>query len=489
MPKKKRKNPKKKPSYSTLEQHKRQGRELIPPLRQMDQLSFHSWVDERLPEMLWAALLIAHLPRESALSIFREVARYAQKFEDFDSREHIDATLSGFAHLESDSTANIIGILTSDAHRRRVLRPLALLEDLPGQEHWKKALGSPDESEDWEMLKIAVAYTLDHQSEEATNCRWARAVFLVLAGTVNFGPTLEETAKEILYYPDYGQMPKVRPSIRSLEGALGGPSTTESDFVSKFWSQCMVRTACETVNLPAEPEQVHVGTTLQRVNDTYARLTEHADRTRTTTATDARHDAVFGIALYALSILQELMRVGTSQSLSARMLLRTLLECFVTLAYLVKNDSSDLWQSYRAFGAGQTKLAFMKLDQSEEQVGYVKVETLKQLANEDMWQEFVPVNLGHWEKSNLRKMSQDADAKSEYDNYYGWTSAFSHAHWGAVRDTVFQICQNPLHRLHRIPMSAPRTQEDVILDACQLVDKVLTEVCKVYPGFDKRTSL
>jgi hypothetical protein len=432
-----------------------------------------------------------HLPRESALSVFREVADYAKKFEDSDSdsRKHIDATLSGFAQLGPDSTTDIIGILTSDAYRRWALRPLALLEDLPGQEYWREALGSPDESEDWEMLKVAIAYTLDHQSEEATDCRWARTIFSVLAGKVKFAPTLKEVAKEIFYYPDYGEMPKVRPSIRAFEGSLGGLGATASDFASKFWSQCMTRTVCETVNLPAEYEQIHAGTTLQNVNDIYTWLVEHADLTRTTTATDARHDAVFGIALYALSILQELMRIGASQSISARMLLRTLLECFVTLTYLVKHDSSDLWQSYRAFGAGQTKLAFMKLDQSEEQVYYVKVETLEQLANEDMWQEFTPINLGHWEKSNLHKMSQDAGTKPEYDNYYGWTSAFSHAHWGAVRDTVFQTCQNPLHRLHRIPRSSPRTQEDVISDACQLVDKILAKVSKVYPGFDNRVSL
>ena len=148
MPKKKRKSSKKTRSYSALDRHKRQGRELIPPLRQIDQLRFRSWVDTRLPEMIWAALLVVHLPRESALSIFREIAEYARKFEDVNAelRKHINATLSGFAQLDADSTADIIGILTSDAARRRVLRPLALIEDLPGQEHWRKALDSPNDS-------------------------------------------------------------------------------------------------------------------------------------------------------------------------------------------------------------------------------------------------------------------------------------------------------------------------------------------------------
>jgi len=154
----------------------------------------------------------------------------------------------------------------------------------------------------------------------------------------------------------------------------------------------------------------------------------------------------------------------------------------------VKHDSDELWQSYRVYGAGQVKLAFMKLNESEEQVGYVKPEALERLANEDMWLEFLPINLGHWEKTNLRVMSQQADAKDEYDRYYGWTSAFSHGLWGSVRDTILQTCQNPLHRLHRIPRTT-RALEDVVPDACRLVDQILADVSKAYPRFDVRVSL
>jgi len=318
---------------------------------------------------------------------------------------------------------------------------------------------------------------------------WASLIFFVLSGKVKFGPNLRHIAEEILRYPTHGDSAKVYSTVRSAEGAFGGFQSLESDFVDRFWSQCMAQSACTPENQPIELEEISVGTTLERVNEAYARLVDHTNQTRTTTATDARHDAVFGIGLYAISILQELMRFGAAQTISAQMQLRTLLECFLTLAYLAEKDSDELWQSYRSFGAGQTKLAYLKLDQSEEQVGYVKLEVLHQLANEDRWQEFVSINLGHWEKSNLRKMSQDAGTKLDYDNYYGWTSAFVHGHWGAVRDAVFETCLNPLHRLHRIPRPAPRTQEDVVSDACRIVDKTLETISKVYPTFAYRVTL
>jgi hypothetical protein len=96
----------------------------------------------------------------------------------------------------------------------------------------------------------------------------------------------------------------------------------------------------------------------------------------------------------------------------------------------VKRDSDESWRSYRAHGVGQAKLAFIELEEGEDRLGYVKTEALERLANEDMWQEFVPINLGHWEKTNLRTMSQQGNVKVEYDQYYGWTSTFSHGHWG-----------------------------------------------------------
>jgi hypothetical protein len=46
--------------------------------------------------------------------------------------------------------------------------------------------------------------------------------------------------------------------------------------------------------------------------------------------------------------------------------LRTVLECYVTLAYLMKKNDEALWRSFRVYGAGQGKLAFLKIDESEE---------------------------------------------------------------------------------------------------------------------------
>ena len=79
-------------------------------------------------------------------------------------------------------------------------------------------------------------------------------------------------------------------------------------------------------------------------------------------------------------------------------------------------------------------------------------------------------------------MATESDAKEIYDGYYGWSSGFVHAQWGAVRDTDFITCHNPLHRLHRIPRAFPRRQASVERDAASLLNGMIDLVDLLYRG-------
>ena len=143
---------------------------------------------------------------------------------------------------------------------------------------------------------------------------------------------------------------------------------------------------------------------------------------------------------------------------------------------------------YRAYGTGQAKLAYLKLVEREHDdlPKHVDVGTLERLANEDMWQEFVSIDVGQWADLTVRKMADEAAVKDVYDAYYVWPSGFAHGHWGAVRDFVFDICANPLHRFHRIPRSMRLDMQDVCFDAIDLMNRILDLVDRSYPGLSER---
>ena len=479
-------------NYSTILDHKRQGKKLIPPFVHNFDMTYASWKDDRLPEKLWAVLLVTHLPRENALNVFRRVAKYIEDLPEDDKFD--DVTHTGLSKLPYERLDDVLAIITHQQEQREVLVSLLLLDELPGREAWEQALNIESVSEDWTPLMKSVWHTLWHQEQESTDCRWLTVLCKMMAGKMKCAFENPEESRqwvnEILYYPNEGDLSKVSASIRAAEIQIGFGQSHQSEWAAKFWRQCLAKTPCFPINTNFPSTQNLKGTTREHLSKVYNLLVEHTDHTRTTSSVDARHDTVFGLGLYSLSLLQELLQVGSNHSISGRTTLRTIVESFITLAYLAKKDDPELWQKYRVYGTGQAKKAFLKLDDSENEIpSFVDRNTLEQLANEDRSQEFQTIDLGHWAEMNLRKMSEDAGVKDVYDRFYDWTSIFSHGHWPAIHDVVFNTCGNPLHRLHRIPRQYPRTLPDVVPDACQLVDKILEIVSQLYPHFQDRVTL
>ena len=89
------KSKRKERSYSAVDEHRREGKKLIPPLLNLPNLKPASWINDRLPEVLWAAILISHLPRELALAHFRRVADFARNLATEGQQAPGDLTHSG----------------------------------------------------------------------------------------------------------------------------------------------------------------------------------------------------------------------------------------------------------------------------------------------------------------------------------------------------------------------------------------------------------
>jgi hypothetical protein len=470
-------------NHSLLEHHHRSGKQLTPPMLAIPNLQLASWSDDRLPEMLWAALLVTTLGREAALNIFRGVAASARKLEAMGVTA--EATLSGIALLTDEARGHVFDVLRRSRGAINALRPLLLFEKLPAREAWQAIIPTDPEAEDWGAVVEAVARCFDHQSQEATDCRWVRTMFVILNGKLYFQEGMKDLGEEFFRYPDKGDLRKVRPFIRAIEGSLSSfPGAGNTQWSTDFWAQCLRDTGCVPISLTDDPMPA-VGTSVEVVRAIQERLQAFSMEVRGSTKVDARLEGTFGLAAYALNLLAEVLRIGNSTSILGRIALRALLEVYVTLSYLVTKDDEDLWLEYRRYGSGQAKLAFLKLEGDGGKLPEsINVGLLESLASEDRWLELVSINLGNWGKSNLRRMSEDGGTKPAYDRFYDWTSAFVHGNWAAVRNSMYDLCGNPLHRYHRILRRDAREQEDVVADATDLCEEVLKLVSKAFPSFD-----
>jgi hypothetical protein len=223
------------------------------------------------------------------------------------------------------------------------------------------------------------------------------------------------------------------------------------------------------------------------INDVREALLAHWFTSLSTTGLNPKHDGVFGFGFFALACLAEMSMGPLSSAITGRLLLRSLTECRISLAYLVRCGNDEMWKKFRSYGAGQAKLALLK---HEEMAGqkprFVTQEALETLANEDYFQEYVEIDLGHWAGKDLRRLAEESNTKDDYDRYYGWASGFVHGQWGAIRDSNFTHCLNPLHRFHRIPLPMHRMLEPTIADAMHLVNSILNDVSTAYPDLDSR---
>ena len=98
---KKRKNSRRQQkNYSAIQDHKRQGKELISSWRQIPNVQPVSWMNDRLPDMLWAALLVTHFPQDHVLNVFRLVIKYIDTLPE--DKQFGDITHTGLSKLPSE---------------------------------------------------------------------------------------------------------------------------------------------------------------------------------------------------------------------------------------------------------------------------------------------------------------------------------------------------------------------------------------------------
>lgn len=484
-------------SFSNIGQHQVLGKTLQPPLRQLPNATLTSWQDDHLPSVLWAALLTQTLPRDEYLACFREIITHcAPWFDDSGPLRHRADTapspsvMNFDAILDFDSLATIADDLFEEFIRiplahplgRQALRPLLFLTTPPGIERWKRSLATEIATEDLALLAGAVARCLNHQSESSTDIRWFKVALPIIAGRMRFGQNLAERAREILDFPNRGDLRSVRPSIRAAEMSMRRQPIPA--WIHAFWEELGRGTDCvDPTDLQSEVKLTPSRLNPRNVFGCRSDLIQRFFEVKSTERTDARLDGAFGLTLYALSILITVAATRTQETMLGRLAIRTLVEARVTLAYLAKRDDPKVWSQWRIYGAGQVKLAFLKAQEATGDLPvFYDTEELQRLANEDIWQEYLDIDLGHWTKGNLRWMATECGEKDLYDRFYGWSSGFVHAQWGAVRDTDFVTCHNPLHRLHRIPRLISRRQESVEADAIELTNGMIDLLDGLYKG-------
>lgn len=469
-------------NFSGLESHKKEGSVLKPPFMTME-MNPMSWTNNSAPEMLWAFLVASLFDRRDYLGCFREISQWANKNLNREGpaegempiQPDVIPDLTRLSELSIELLKEFVGIIVRHPLGYAALRPLLLYESLPGLSKWKETLQIEPYESDVNTVGKATIPMLDHQSEISTDIRWLKFVTSIFSGSVKFPIKLKERVEEMVHFPNKGDLRAVRPFIRSGEMMLR--RNPPSKWVTDFWSESYERTDCiDPTSIDDYPPSSANHLNPKHLMDIRLEIVSAFHDHAKTTEVEAKLEGVTGLCLYGIALILELQFYRTDARITGRLILRTLVEVYITLKYLVSKNDDTLWMSWRVYGNGQAKLAFLKAEEySEDKPSFIEPSELEVLANEDRWMEFLNIDVGHWDKSTLRNMATEAGIKNIYDRYYQWTSTFTHGHWCATRDVNFIICHNPLHRLHRIPRLVHRSANSVMEDAVSLMNLMFDE--------------
>lgn len=417
-------------NQSSLDQHTKKGKQLIAPMNNIQNMKMVSWGNDRLPKYLWVALILTQMDRQAAISKIKYILKTMSEFP----KEIIpnDISIISISKMPDDKLENFVLELSSRFGLKKILTPILMFDSLPKKNIWQKYIEPINDKErNQEIIENAILKTYFHQSQEATDCRWARYLYKVLIGKMKF-PDIEYE-KAILDYPNFGDMREIRPFIRAseinfdLHESFENSDETDKKYVDLFWKENFEKSDCKIDNYQligiARNEEL-----IGKVKKIIDELILHYENNIINTDIDEKLDSVFGISIFSLRIFEEMIEAGLSYSILGRHTLRTITECYITLKYLETENNDDKWKLYRNYGNGQAKLNYLRMEEKELNPNYIKKEVLSNIADEDMWKEFVNMNFGNWDGANLRLMSQKSGTEEEYNKYYGWTSGLIHGH-------------------------------------------------------------
>ena len=140
----------------------------------------------------------------------------------------------------------------------------------------------------------------------------------------------------------------------------------------------------------------------------------------------------------------------------APIILRTMVDNYITLAWIFAKPEERA-KEFVMYGLGQEKLTLEHLKETLRQRGEDRdlkffIESkelwLQSQRNPDMTE----VNVGSWSGENIRKMAEDVGCLDFYRHAFLPFSCATHNMWNHISRYNLQICKNPLHRYHCVPI-------------------------------------
>jgi hypothetical protein len=472
-----------KKNVSSLSQHrldKKKGIVLTPfNDRLRDALKFTSWSKDRLPEYLWLGLILLHYGRkEGILKAGRILYEISKSINSLSYPR-----LSSIFNLTDDHQRIVYQIIYSVIDIE-VLSPLTVLYKNKTHPIFTEYFFVPSLSvEDRiDVLSKTIELYFPPQSNEATDLRFLALSLLLFGGRLIL-PHDSHAIESFENYPytehEDEKMRIYRPTIRSME--MMGLIEDNIQFILDFWRNIGMIIPCKPIALIFDQDSEDCTAFISECQ----KLLEYILSTnKEKSLSDDKFHVIVGSINYALKIFIEINGKGLSNCILGRHGLRTVIEVYIILKYLLKQEieKPNIWEEYKLYGISKYKLTLLKARETTlDNTSHFVPPIADAIVNEIMWEEFIDVDLKYFDKLGIREKSIEVSEKELYDLFYDYDSSFTHALWGAIRESAMLKCDNAAHHYHCIPdIHSSQNLPNVKTDAIKIIKKLFALLTNIY---------
>ena len=468
---------------SKLSEHTFKKGRFITPLNSLPMMQEledeKSWTYGRMPEYIWIGLILKYFGREEGLKKSYYIISKIHNVAPDLYTVRLSQILKLDTNIQEEIYEYIISLGVKDA-----ISPLTIF--LTGSQapvfakyFYSYKQGIEDRCK---AIVETMSEIMDHQSNEATDIRFVAVYFNILSGKMHL---LKEQVNLLISYPASKHIDEImrmaRPTIRSLEMMILTFENTDSEYLKGFWRCVSEMTECDifVINFPEENRSITAY--MESLHEVFVYLSELLIASN---LLDEKMNVLLGIATYSYKRLKEIYRHQLFNSISGRSCVRVLIEDYIMMKYLMKNEAvhENIWRDYQLYGMGLYKLVLARHRESDcLEESHFDEKYIEALVNEFQGEEFINMDTRYFDKQNIRSKSESVNEKSLFGLYYDYDSSFEHGLWGAIRESSLLKCNNPAHKYHCVPdIEDEIVLKTVLPDCVMIMNKTILFLNELY---------
>lgn len=442
------------------------------------------WLEDLVPEYLWAASFVARDADEGLFRLARVLDTMTGSLGD-DEAQLLDGTLSSFDALTQPLRAKVIAGLR-EARLSEMAVPVGFAHAIrmypsaPGS--WLAELVRlPDDHVDPEVaesyLNRAIAAIADGRGPGATALKATAMRQQMVAGKLHFavqGAPVEDLKR----YPrglsedERASVESfIRASYLSFTAAQSLEPTAVADWPKRFWNanwrlyECRVRdetVAQVRVGSERDDDESAPGRTEpgERIVELWQQFVQAVADADPNLYDPGRHEVLTGLTAHALRLAFAIAaHPGLWVGEFGAPLLRSAAEVVIYLSWFNTSEGRqpESHQKFKSFGRGRLKLAKLHAEEFADRMGTNEIleeilEGLQDEANREVAEEWQDISLeATFNGKDLRKMALASDTEWLYKMVVAPMSAVLHSEWPMLTRYAMRLCVNPVHRLHWLP--------------------------------------